>query len=239
VDDKDVARLEKLVKDLASDPSYATGRRKFPRRVSLEDAAAIAGGLQAEVDVGVDARTAAIAAQGMKLACQRGCTGCCEEPIMIFRPEAVQVARWLEQPANAALRDAFLAAYPDWKTRVGDTPARLSKLYAAGDQARYMEAHIEGWNKAVLCAFNRGGDCMIYPVRPINCRAGHALNTSEHCSGAATRPAARAVFVPLDQFIVRTRKLLAAAHHAVGGPKRRVEALCDVVHDLLRPAASP
>ena len=54
---------------------------------------------------------------------------------MIFRPEAVQVARWLEQPEHAAAREAFLAAYPDWKQRVGDTPAKLSALFSDGESA--------------------------------------------------------------------------------------------------------
>lgn len=237
MEDKDRTRLRKLVKDLASGPAYATGRRTFPRRVSLDDAATIASGLQAEVDIGVEARAATIAAQGMVLACKRGCCGCCEEPIMIFRPEAAQVARWLAQPENAEVRDAFLAAYPDWKQRVGDTPAKLSALFS-GDPGPYVETHIEGWNKGVLCAFNRGGDCTIYPVRPITCRGGHALNTSEYCSGAAAKPAARATFVPLDQFIARTRKLLEATHNATGGPRSRVEALCDIVHAMLTPRPS-
>jgi hypothetical protein len=233
MDDKQAARLRKLVEDLASDPSYATGKRRFPHRVSVEDAIAIAAALQDQVDTGVEARAAAIAAQGMVLACKRGCTGCCEEPIMVFRPEAVQVARWLQRPENAAAREAFAAAYPDWKQRSGDTPAKLSRLYA-GEPEPYVEAHIEGWSRRVMCAFNQGGDCTIYPVRPITCRGGHALNTSEHCHGAATRPASRASFVPLDQFIARTRKLLAATHNAVGGRSGRVEALCDAVHHLLK-----
>jgi Fe-S-cluster containining protein len=193
----------------------------------------IAAGLQAEVDEGVEARTAAIKSQRLVLACQRGCTGCCEEPIMVFRPEAVQVARWLELPDHAAAREMFLAAYPEWKARTGDTPAKLSALFGEGDIAPYVAAHIEGWNQGVLCAFNHGGDCTIYPVRPITCRNGHALNTSERCNGAATQPATRAAFVPLDQFIPRTRKLLAATHNAMGGPKGRVEALCDVVYEML------
>jgi Fe-S-cluster containining protein len=237
VDDKDIARLNKLVQELAVDPRYATGERRFPRRVTLRDAATIASGLQGEVDAGVAAREAALAARGAVLACKRGCNGCCEEPIMIFRPEAAEVVRWLTLPDNAAVRDAFLAAYLAWKERVGDTPARLSTLFAAGESAPYVAAHVEAWSLGVLCAFNHGGDCTIYPVRPINCRVGHALDTSEHCHGAAPEPATRATFVPLDQFVARTRKLLAAAHHAVGGPRGRVEALCDVVHEML--AARP
>jgi Fe-S-cluster containining protein len=234
MEDNEATRLKQLVNELASDPAYAAGERRFPRRVSLGDAAMIAAGLQDEVDKGVEARAAAIAAQDLVLACKRGCTGCCEEPIMIFRPEAARVARWLDLPENAEARAAFRAAYPEWRERAGDTPAKLSARYV-NDPGSYVEAHIEGWTKRVMCAFNRGGECTIYPVRPITCRGGHALNTSEYCSGAATRPAARAAFVPLDQFIARTRKLLAATHNAARGPKGRVEALCNAVYELLPP----
>jgi hypothetical protein len=47
--------------------------------------------------------------------------------------------------------------------------------------------------------------------------------------------AVHAAFVPLDQFIARTRKLLVATHNAARGPKGRVEALCNVVYELLPP----
>jgi Fe-S-cluster containining protein len=233
MNDKDARRLGKLVGDLSSDPGYATGARKFPRPVSLDDAVTIANGLQSEVDGGVEARAAAVTANGDVIACTRGCNGCCEEPIMVFRPEAVQVARWLDRPENAEVRDAFLAAYPAWKQRTGDTSARLSELFD-GDADRYLEVHVAGWAKGVMCAFNRNGDCSVYPVRPITCRNGHALTTSERCRAPTPAPAVRATFVPLDDFIERTRWLLAAAHNAIGGgPKGRVEALCDVVHELL------
>src|SRR6185503_8027981 len=122
--DNDGERLRKLVEDLASDPGYASGQRKFPWRVSLDDAAAIAEALHEQVDQGVEARSAQIAAQGMVLACKRGCNGCCEEP---------RVARWLEQPEHADARAAFLAAYPDWKRRAGGTPAKLSAALFSGE----------------------------------------------------------------------------------------------------------
>lgn len=143
---------------------------------------------------------------------------------MIFRPEAARVARWLDLPENAEARAAFRAAYPAWRDRMGDTPARLAARFV-NDPGSYRQAHIEAWSRGVLCAFNQDGACTIYPVRPIICRTGHALDTSAYCSGAATEGATRATFVPLDQFVARTRKLLAAAHHAARGPKGRVEAV--------------
>jgi len=231
--DNDGDRLRKLVEDLASDPGYASGQRKFPWRVSLDDAAAIAEALHEQVDQGVEARSAQIAAQGMVLACKRGCNGCCEEPIMVFRPEAARVARWLEQPEHADARAAFLAAYPDWKRRAGGTPAKLSAALFSGEPGAYEAAHAEGHKQGVLCAFNQNGDCTIYPVRPTACRIGHALDTSEHCNGSSPRPAARASFVPLSKFVSRARALLAATHNAARGPKGRIEALCNAVYDLL------
>ena len=228
----DDAHLDELVAELASDARYATGGRRFSRPVTLDEAAAIAARMQTQVDHGVAARDELLAAQGAKLACKRGCSGCCEEPIMVFQPEAARIARWLDQPENAAARAAFRAAYPGWRAAVGDGLVQLSAMFVT-DPGGYRDAHIAAWAKGVPCAFLRDGDCTVYPVRPIVCRVGHAIDTAEFCSGAATQSAARARFVPLDEFVARTRSLLAATHHATRGTVGPVEPLCDAVYALL------
>jgi Fe-S-cluster containining protein len=226
--------VERLIEQLAADlDGYATTRR-FPRRLKLDEAAEVAEFVHTQVDQGVDARAAAIARSGTSLACTRGCTGCCEEPIMVFRPEAARVARWLALPENADARAAFVAAYPAWKERIGDTVARLSELYAS-DAKNYVAHHVDAWRKGVLCAFNQNGDCTVYPVRPTVCRTGHALETNQHCSGASETSAARATFVPLDDFVARTRRLLLATHNATHGARGRPEALPHLVHAMLQP----
>jgi Fe-S-cluster containining protein len=229
----DPRRLADLVADLAKDPAYATGRRSYPRTVTADDAIEIAEGLEGEVERGVEARARQIARQGMTLACRRGCNGCCEEPIMVFRPEALAVARWLADPERAAIRERFLAAYPRWKETIGDAPARLAALSSGDDADAYRRAHIDGWRKRAMCPFNQEGDCTIYPVRPMTCRNAHAVDTSDRCSGASPEPAARVTFVPLDQFLERSRRLLAAVHNAIGGPKATLEPLPDAVKALL------
>jgi len=225
-------RLDRLIGELAADlVGYAT-TRKFPRQVPLDDAAAIAARLQAQIDKGVEARAAAVATTGAEIACKRGCTGCCEEPIMVFRPEAARVAQWLAQPAQAATRAQFVAAYPAWKARIGELVTQLSHVFV-DDAKRYTAHHVEAWKQGVLCPFNVEGDCTVYDVRPIVCRTGHALETSAHCSGSAPAPATRATFVPLDQFIAQTRKLLAATHNATAGQRGRPEALPHLVAEML------
>ena len=225
--------VETLIEELAADlDGYATNR-KFPRKLQLDEAAEVAAFVHAQVDMGVEARTEAIARSETTLACARGCTGCCEEPIMVFRPEAARVAGWLARPENAEARAEFLAAYPAWNERIGQVTARLSELYLS-DARNYIAHHVEAWRQGVLCAFNQGGDCIVYPVRPTVCRTGHALETNEHCSGASETPATRATFVPLDDFVTRTRRLLQATHNAARGTRGRPEALPHAVHALLQ-----
>jgi Fe-S-cluster containining protein len=225
-DADDSARVDELIAELAAG--------KVERKLGLADAAALAARLHGQVDRGVAERAAMIEAKGWQVACKLGCAYCCEEPVMVHRPEAARVARWLDLPENAAARAAFRAAYPAWRDHQGDTPARLADVYVR-DPASYVDAHAKAWAKRVPCAFNVAGACSIYAVRPIVCRTAHALDTAEACIGGTTQARQRATFVPLDQFVARARQLLAAAHQAARGPKGRVEALCAVVYELLPP----
>lgn len=225
--------IDNLIGELAADlEGYAT-HRKFPRRVQLQEAAEVAAFLQQQVDSGVEVRAAAIARSSAKLACTRGCNGCCEEPIMVFRPESARVGHWLAQPENVAARDAFLAAYPDWKARIGDLADKLSALFET-DAANYVAHHVDVWRQGVLCPFNRDGDCTVYAVRPIICRTAHALDTNEYCSGASETPATHATFVPLDNFVARARRLLMATHNATPGTRGRPQALPHAVYAMLQ-----
>lgn len=229
----DERRVGKLIEELGADLEGYAGQKKFPRKLRLDEVADLATFVQDQVDKGVDARAEAIARTDNALACKRGCNGCCEEPIMIFGPEAARVWQWLERPANKEVRRLFLAAYPAWKAQIGDTVEALAERFDT-DPASYVSHHVEAWRKGVLCAFNRDGDCTIYPVRPVICRTGHALNTSARCSGASEESAERATFVPLDDFVKRTRSLLVAAHNAQRGSRGRPRALPLAVHELLQ-----
>jgi len=226
--------VDKLINELGKDlAGYATDRR-FSRELRLDEASELATFVHERVDKAVDDRAVTIARSGKTIACARGCNGCCEEPIMVFRPEAARVALWLSLPENADARASFVAAYPAWNAAIGDTVAKLSELYET-DQTNFNEHHVNAWRKSVLCAFNRTGECTVYPVRPTVCRTGHALETNNNCSGTAEGNAQRATFVPLDNFVERTRILMLATHHAMRGTRGRPEALPHAVHAMLQP----
>jgi Fe-S-cluster containining protein len=228
-------RLEALAGSLLSEDDFVTGKRR-PPRLDPDDAVAMTRALGAQVDRGAAARDEAGAKSRLPVVCSRGCNGCCEEVVMVFLPDAISIARWLMEPEHHAARDAFLAAYPAWRKATGDGPARLADLFAKNDREAFLAEHQAQWGKRVLCAFNLGGDCAIYPVRPIPCRNAHAVETHERCSGAnlGGKPAARLAFEPLDDYLKHADLILRAAHHALGGERRRAQSVCEAVHRQLQ-----
>jgi len=123
-----------------------------------------------------------------RIACTAGCSACCANFVRCSVPEALVVAQWLDDPAHAEVRARFLAKLPAWRARAGDDPARIEAHLAAhgdsGDAAQwdaYQRMSVEYARKHNLCAFNEGGRCEIYAVRPLICRSVYVLETADNC----------------------------------------------------------
>ena len=67
-----------------------------------------------------------------RIACGEGCSACCANFVRCSVPEAMAVAAWLDEPAQAEVRARFLAKLPAWRERAG--AAELAEL----------EAHLDG-----------------------------------------------------------------------------------------------
>ncbi|MCE9572420.1 MAG: YkgJ family cysteine cluster protein [Deltaproteobacteria bacterium] len=228
-------RLRALFDELVSNEGYVSGRRSFPRTLTPDDAVAMTAELHEELDQAAEARAHAAARMGKPLACGPGCSGCCEELVMVFQPEVLRVARWLAHPDNAAVRQRFLDAYPAWKARVGDAPAELEVAFIAGDNPAFLAKYRAQWRKRVLCAFNQDGMCTIYEVRPLVCRNAHAVGTSAHCVGddPSGRIADRMESKQFDAWFEQVRGAVRAAHHAIGGAKQRPRSVVEAVYELV------
>jgi Fe-S-cluster containining protein len=221
-----------LLEELVSNPGYIDGRRRFPRTFTPYDALILTGTLHANVDRGCEARAGAARARGLVIACAEGCNHCCEHAVTVYLPEAIRIAEWLRLDENREAKEAFLAAYPAWRERVGDGFDRI--FAAVGDDAK-LAAHLEQWQKKVMCAFNREGRCAIYAVRPVVCRNCHAVGTSERCQAERYdgRLPEAVRFPPLERYVAEAQRADKAMHHALGGPRGRKQALCVAVYELL------
>jgi Fe-S-cluster containining protein len=229
--------LERLVDALLADPAVALGDARFAGALDRDDALAITAKLADAVDQGVAARAEKAEAAGLHVACRAGCATCCEQPILVWMPEALRVAEWLARPENAAVRAGFIARVKDWRDRVGDSLSRVAEAAARQDPAAHVEAHLNAWRRRVMCAFNEGGLCTIYEVRPIICRTHHALDSAERCGvdPPGGRTPSTLAFVPLDRFVSRAKQVHSAMHHTLGGSKLRLVALCEAVAALTAP----
>lgn len=230
----DAQRLAQLIDELLSNPGYIDGRRRFPRTVTPEDALRIAGMLQDEIDAGTDARAGAARTRGLRIACAAGCNACCEQPIIIYLPEAIRIAAWLELPENAAIRRGFLERYPAWRERAAD---HFEAITHAKDEETSRAAHLAQWQRRLQCAFNVSGKCSIYAVRPVICRLAHATGSDERCRAENFdgRIPVGVSYPPVERAGERARAILKALHHALGGEKNRRMALCRAVAERLPP----
>ena len=209
-----------------------------PRPVSDDDGAAIARLLHEEMDRGTAARADQARENDLVIACEAGCSHCCENIIFVFQAEAIAVAKWLLRSENQAPREHFMAAYPGWRAAVGDAPERAVSAQSRGDRAGFEQAVKDVWSGRVMCAFNRDGVCTVYPVRPNYCRNCHALDHNEYCvSGSQSAPKALE-FVPIDDFMRSIRPLTESLHISLGQRKHVSIPLCDAVfHELERALA--
>src|SRR5688500_10515128 len=201
-------RLIALMKDLLSNPGYAGGRRSFPRTLEARDAIAITAAVHGELEHWGRERQGVARSRKLTIACEPGCCHCCEQPVTVYLPEALRIVEWLRRPEHRTAREAFLAAYPAWRERAGEGHDALTRAIAAGDVRAEEEAHLAQWQRRAMCAFNAGGLCTIYEVRPAACRACHALETPERCradrwSGRREDLPSALSFVPLDDAVGR------------------------------------
>lgn len=239
----DEEQLGRLMEQLTARPEYALGTQRFAGRVDDDDAAEIAEAMQRELGRGLEKREALARRKRMRIVCERGCNVCCEELVIVYLPEALAVARWLDSAAGAEARAWFLEKYPSWRERAGDGIEREADLNADWQRrAEYEVAHKQQWKRRVMCAFNHDGACSIYPVRPMLCREGHAIDTNARCcvDVALVDPPRRLTFAPIEDFMKRANVLLRSTHNAIAGKEKastrvnRAEALCELVYRLLQ-----
>jgi Fe-S-cluster containining protein len=209
-------------------------RRALRQRMGMDpgEAAAMTTALYAQLDVAAETRAEELAQAGTPLACHRGCIGCCHSVVAASEPEVVTIVRWLGRDDNADARAGFLTAYPRWRAALGADHDAVADALDRSSRRATLDALGAAFRRAVLCAFNRDGECMIYPVRPVVCRSAHAIDGHARCAPDATEPAHLATDATFDAVLGSVMSMLGMVHGVMTSGRRRVP-LCDAVHDQL------
>ena len=98
------------------------------------------------------------------IACQAGCDFCCFNQVQLTPPEALLIGHYIEQNFTPDEKDLLLAKV-----------ARTLALTAGKSKTAIAKMRAE-----LPCPLLRDHRCSVYPVRPLMCRAMHALE-AERC----------------------------------------------------------
>jgi Fe-S-cluster containining protein len=196
----------------ASSPVKPGARRRLPV-IQPNEVAGLVAMMHEQLDEAIDHRNAVAAQHQIVIACERGCNACCHLPVVVGDPEALTLARWLQQPEQAEVRERYLSKYPAWRAALGDAVEGVEEAPDKASRERACETY---YRRRALCPFNHDGDCTVYPVRPALCRTAHAVNSRDKCqdegSGVDTfpHPAVEGAYQAQDG-------LRALLHHSLRG----------------------
>jgi Fe-S-cluster containining protein len=96
------------------------------------------------------------------ISCQAGCDFCCFNQVQLTPPEALLIGHYIEQNFSQAEKDLLLAEV-----------ARTLVLTAGKSKTAIAKMRSE-----LPCPLLRDHRCSVYPVRPLMCRAMHALDAA-------------------------------------------------------------
>jgi Fe-S-cluster containining protein len=170
-----------------------------------------------------------------RIACGEGCSACCANFVRCSVPEAMIVAEWLAEPAQAEIRARFYAKLPGWRQRAGDDRAVLEAhldAHGGGERAgaawdEYQALTVAYARKSNMCPFNERGRCEIYPVRPLICRSVYVLDTADNCLPDRAPP--KIVTHPLLETALREASHACAEAGARLGATSQARAIPDAV----------
>jgi Fe-S-cluster containining protein len=98
-----------------------------------------------------------------RIACQPGCHFCCFNQIEVTPPEALSIGDYVKQHFSDKEKDRLLE--------------RLAR--SVNQKAGKTKSHLARMRQEFPCPFLSAGLCAVYPVRPLLCRAMHALDAAQ------------------------------------------------------------
>src|SRR5665648_457367 len=101
------------------------------------------------------------------VACQAGCDSCCYNQVELTGPEALLIGHHIAQQFSEAEKDLLLAHV-----------ARIIEIINAMGQAESAARRRE-----IPCPLLQNRTCLVYPARPLVCRAKHGLDRERCVAG--------------------------------------------------------
>lgn len=127
------------------------------------------------------------------ISCSKGCWYCCTQFIGASLQECEAIVYWLYQHLDSF--SVFIRQYPEWRKRVRKNEVLFQKINSLGNmqfpdldnqelRKAFLETTGEFAKLDIPCPFLAGGECIIYPVRPLACVSQVSVSPPEYCKQA-------------------------------------------------------
>ncbi len=127
---------------------------------SLHEWASLAKSAYAAWDQAETSIKSSVENQGLEILCQLGCVPCCYSRKVCSVSEAAAIVEWIDQNLDTEQAEQF-------RMRVDSTASSIAKLRSE-DLCESSDTFARAGG--LECPFLQEGRCMIYPVRPLDCR---------------------------------------------------------------------
>jgi Fe-S-cluster containining protein len=136
------------------------------------------------------------------ITCRKGCAHCCEHFVSISLSHALLIVDYLY--TREKLLTQFLRKYNRWLRSIEDNPqsaAVFSRLEEhttfAAVVKPYSQELLSGYHAfSIPCPFLDGGQCSIYPIRPVCCAVYFSMSPPDYCRSDNAIPATTLTLPP-------------------------------------------
>ena len=122
--------------------------------------------------------------EGLAVECKKACTYCCSQAVLVSNHEVLAIGQYMENRINPETREEI-------RTRTAEKHLATREMSA-----------MEFLHHIHPCPFLAGGECIVYPVRPMACRC-YLSASSESCREQYDDPADRSRVAALYEFPLR------------------------------------
>jgi Fe-S-cluster containining protein len=150
-----------------------------------------------------DYDVAAVAQEGERVSCAKGCGACCRQMVPVSPVEARELARVVAAmpPRRAA---AVRQRFADARRRIDAANLGPARGHPDDDKAAYRAYSLAYFSHGVPCPFLEDESCSIHPQRPLVCREYLVTSPPELCAAPGASPV-RAVPVSLRIWAILSR----------------------------------
>lgn len=127
--------------------------------------------------------------QKTPIACKKGCSWCCYQPVYITTNEALLIYEYMQQAFDDSQKAILLS----------NAKQRLKKTKGLEEKDKQNITH--------ACPFLFEGACVIYPVRPTACRV-YLSSDEKSCKAKYDNPKDKSSFPKLFDFILRAGRYM-------------------------------